>query len=130
MGAWLADIAYVGNHGVHLPIQKEFNAIPRQYLSTYTAGYDANENTAIGTSVTNPFFGIAPSTVTLGSSKTVAANQLLRPYPQFTSVSAYVTSGMAIYHSFQAQLTRRFIHGASMTSAFTWSKSMDASQYL
>jgi hypothetical protein len=129
-GAWLADIAYVGNHGVHLPIQKEFNAIPRQYLSTYTAGYDANENTAIGTSVTNPFFGIAPSTVTLGSSKTIAANQLLRPYPQFTSVSAYVTSGSAIYHSFQAQLTRRFVHGASMTSAFTWSKSLDATQYL
>ena len=130
MGAWLADIAYVGNHGLHLPIQREFNAIPRQYLSTYTAGYDANENTAIGTSVTNPFFGIAPNTVTLGSSKTIAVNQLLRPYPQFTSVSAYVTDGMSIYHSFQAQLTRRFVHGASLTSAFTWSKSMDASQYL
>ncbi len=129
-GAWLADVAYVGNHGVHLPIQKEFNAIPRQYLSTYTAGYDANENTAIGTSVTNPFYGIAPSTVSLGSSKTIAANQLLRPYPQFTSVSAYVTDGMSIYHSFQAQLTRRFTHGANLTSAFTWSRSMDATQYL
>ncbi len=130
MGAWLADIAYVGNHGVHLPIQKEFDAVPRQYLSTYTAGYDANENTAIGTSVTNPFYGIAPNTVTLGSSKTIAINQLLRPYPEFTSVSAYITSGSSIYHSFQAQLTRRFTHGASLTSAFTWSKSLDATQYL
>lgn len=130
MGAWLADIAYVGNHGVHLPIQKEFNAIPRQYLSTYTAGYDANENTALSTSVTNPFYGIAPNTVSLGSSKTIAVNQLLRPYPQFTSVSAYVTSGMSVYHSLQAQLTRRFTHGASVTSAFTWSKSLDATQYL
>ncbi len=129
-GAWLADIAYVGNHGLHLPIQKEFNAIPQQYLSNYTAGYDANENTALSTSVTNPFSGIAPSTVTLGSSKTIAVNQLLRPYPEFTSVSAYITSGSSIYHSFQAQLTRRFTHGASMTSAFTWSKSLDATQYL
>jgi hypothetical protein len=80
--------------------------------------------------VTNPFYGIAPNTVTLGSSKTIAANQLIRPYPQFTSVSAYTTNGMSIYHSFQSQLTRRFTHGASLTAAFTWSKSMDASQYL
>jgi hypothetical protein len=129
-GAWLADIGYVGNHGVHQLIQQEYNAIPRQYLSSYTAGYDANENTAVGTSVTNPFYGIAPNTVTLGSSKTIAANQLIRPYPQFTSVSAYTTNGMSIYHSFQSQLTRRFTHGASLTAAFTWSKTMDASQYL
>jgi len=129
-GAWLADVAYVGNHGVHLPIQREFNSIPRQYLSTYTAGYDATENTALGTAVTNPFFGIAPSTVSLGSSKTIAVNQLLRPYPEFTSVSSYETSGSSIYHSLQTQLTRRFTHGASLTSAFTWSKSLDATQYL
>jgi hypothetical protein len=132
MGPWLADIAYVGNHGVHQPIEQEFNAIPRQYLSTYTGGYDANENTAITQSsgVNNPFYKIAPSTVSLGSSKTIAVNQLIRPYPQFTSVSAYTTSGMSIYHSAQAQLTRRFTHGASLTAAFTWSKSMDASQFL
>ncbi len=130
MGSWLADVAYVGNHGLHQPIQQEFNAIPRQYLSSYTAGYDANENTAMSTSVTNPFYGIAPNTVSLGTSKTIAANQLVRPYPQFTSVSAYTTSGMSIYHSLQSQLTRRFTNGASLTAAFTWSKSLDASQFL
>ncbi|HXS14086.1 MAG TPA: carboxypeptidase-like regulatory domain-containing protein [Acidobacteriaceae bacterium] len=131
-GSWLADIAYVGNHGVHLPIQQEFNAIPRQYLSTYTAGYDLAENTAITQSsgVNNPFYQIAPNTVSLGTSKTIAVNQLLRPYPQFTSVSAFETSGMSIYHSFQSQLTRRFTHGASLTAAFTWSKSMDATDFL
>lgn len=131
MGSWLADISYVGNHGVHLPIQQEFNAVPRQYLSTYTAGYDANENTAITTSsgINNPFYGV-PNAGSFASSKTTSVSQLLRPYPQFTSVSAYETSGMSIYHSLQGLLTRRFTHGASLTSAFTWSKSMDATQFL
>jgi len=129
-GAWLADIAYVGNHGLHLPIQKDFDAVPQQYLSTFTNGSDVTENTAMSAQVPNPFKGIAPSTVSLGSSSNLGVSQLLRPYPEFTDVSAYITSGSSIYHSFQAQLTRRFTHGASVTSAFTWSKSLDATQYL
>ncbi len=129
-GSWLAEVDYVGNHGVHQPIQKEFNAIPRQYLSSYTAGYDATVNTALTTTVNNPFYNVIPNTVSLGSSKTVAVSQLLKPYPEYTSVSAYITEGMSIYHSAQAQLVRRFAGGASLTSAFTWSKTMDASQYL
>jgi hypothetical protein len=129
-GAWLADVSYVGNHGVHLPIQKEYNAIPAQYLSTYTAGFDADVNTKLTTTVNNPFYQVLPNTVSLGSSKTIAVSQLVKPYPQFTSVSAYITSGSSIYHSLQASLLRRFSNGASFTSAFTWSKSLDATQYL
>jgi hypothetical protein len=129
-GSWIADLSYVGNHGLHLPIQKEYNAIPAQYLSTYTAGYDADENTRMTTTVNNPFYGVIPNTVSLGSSKTTTPAQLLRPYPQFTSVSAYISSGMSIYHSLQASLNRRFSNGVSFTSSFTWSKSMDATQYL
>lgn len=129
-GSWLADVTYVGNHGVHLPIQKEFNAVPRQYLSTYTAGYDADVNTTLSTAVSNPFYKVLPNTVSLGSSKTEPISQLVKPYPEFTSVSAFVTSGMSIYHSFQASVVRRFTNGASFTSAFTWSKSLDATQFL
>lgn len=129
-GAWLADISYVGNHGVHLPVQYQYDSVPAKYLSTYTGGYDADINTALSQTVNNPFYKVLPSTVSLGSSKTVAVNQLIRPYPEFTGVSAYITSGMSIYHSFQATTTRRFTNGASFTSAFTWSKSLDATQYL
>jgi Carboxypeptidase regulatory-like domain len=124
-GAWLATVDYVGNHGLHLPIQKEYDAIPRQYLSTVTNGYDVNISNALSTAVANPFVNLIPN-----ASKTATIAQLLRPYPEFTSVTAYITSGTSIYHSLQAQLLRRFSNGASLTSAFTWSKSMDATQYL
>lgn len=129
-GAWLADVSYVGNHGVHLPIQYQYDPVPAKYLSKYTGGYDADINTTMSTTVNNPFYKVLPNTVSLGSSKTVAINQLIRAYPEFTGVSAFITSGMSIYHSFQATTTRRFTNGASFTSAFTWSKSLDATQYL
>ena len=129
-GVWLAAVDYVGNHGVHLPIQKEYDAIPSQYLSTATNGYDADTFTRDNATVNNPFYNVLPNTVSLGSGKTTNVSQLLRPYPEFTSVTAYITSGMSIYHALQAQLNRRFTNGASLTTAFTWSKSLDAIQYL
>jgi hypothetical protein len=130
-GSWLADVSYVGNHGVHLPIQREYNAIPAQYLSTYTGGWDQTANNNVGTTtVSNPYKGVIPSSVSAGSASTVSVGSLLKPYSEFTSVSAYLTSGMSIYHSAQAQLIRRFSNGASFTSALTWSKSLDATQYL
>jgi Carboxypeptidase regulatory-like domain len=129
-GAWLAAADYVGNHGVHLPIQKEYDAVPPSYLSTATNGYDATAFTNLNATVNNPFYTVLPSTVSLGSGKTTNVSQLLRPYPEFTSVTAYITSGMSIYHSLQAQLLRRFVNGSSLTTAFTWSRSLDATQYL
>ena len=124
-GAWLAEVDYVGNHGLHLPIAKDFNAISKQYLSTVTNGFDAGINTTLGSTVNNPFAKLIPNATT-----TTTVYQLLRPYPEFGSVTGYITSGSSIYHSLQAQLVRRFVNGASLTSAFTWSKSMDATQYL
>jgi hypothetical protein len=124
-GSWLAAVDYVGNHGVHLPVQKEYNAVPQQYLSTVNSGYDAGINTALNPSVTSPFINLIPNAAT----KISIAN-LLRPYPEFGSVTAYITSGSSIYHALQAQLLRRFTNGASLTTAFTWSKSLDSTQYL
>jgi hypothetical protein len=128
-GSWLAAIDYVGNRGVHLPVQKEFDAVPQQYLSTNTSGYDKATFNTLNASVNNPFNGIIPATASLGSSKTTVA-QLLRPYPEFTSVTAYIDNGSSIYHSIQGQLNRRFSSGVSLTNAFTWSKVLDATQYL
>lgn len=128
-GSWLAALDYVGNHGVHVPVQKDYNAIPSQYLSTINNGYDRTTFDRLNGNVNNPFNGVIPSTASLGSSRTNVA-QLLRPYPEFTNVTAYLNNGMSIYHGLQAQLNRRFQSGLSLTTAFTFSKTLDASQYL
>lgn len=134
-GSWLGMIAYVGNHGVHLPINQQYNTIPRQYLSTQNNGLDYTEYLTMNpaTAPSNPFYykntpGMPNSGV--GSSSTTSVGALLLPYPEFGNISAWVDNGMSSYHSFQAMAVRRFTNGASFTSAFTYSKTMDATQFL
>src|SRR5436190_23825193 len=76
------------------------------------------------TTVPNPFYGII-ATGTL-STPTIQLGQLLRPFPQFTSVIATNNSyGDSIYHSLQAKLERRFSNGFSFLLSYTYSKLID-----
>ncbi|MFC6647468.1 carboxypeptidase regulatory-like domain-containing protein [Granulicella cerasi] len=140
-GQFIASIDYVGNHGVHLPVGqsssgtnsggREYNAVYRQNLSTVQNAYDYGNNTALTQTVTNPFYGILPSGAVnnLGSSTTYVYN-FLRPFAEYGSVNAYTTDGMSMYHSLQAMVQKRFSSGLSMTAAFTWSRTTDATTFL
>lgn len=108
----LLDVAYAGNKGTALPVDIPANQLPDQSLSM---------GSALLTQVANPFFGI----VTTGplSSGTVAARQLLRPFPEFNGVSIRaVREGNSIYHALQAKVERRFSGGLSLLAAYTFSK--------
>src|SRR5206468_8196952 len=52
--------------------------------------------------------------------------QLLRPFPRFTTVAFYRNNvGHSTYHSFQSRLERRFSKGLTLTAAYTFSKLID-----
>ena len=52
--------------------------------------------------------------------------QLLRPYPQYTTVSLYRNNvGTTIYHGFYAKLEQRFSRGLSYLVSYTRSKLVD-----
>src|ERR1019366_2587673 len=52
------EIAYIGNHSVHLPVAStQLNAIPQAYLSKSPAR-DQTTISLLGSSVTNPFAGL------------------------------------------------------------------------
>jgi len=75
--------------------------------------------------VQNPFFGEIPANTSLGTS-TIARGQLLRPYPQFTTVTLYRNNiGHSTYHSFQSRLEKRFSRGLTFTVAYTFSRLID-----
>ena len=76
----------------------------------------------------NPFYPLLPSTSLSGS--TVAVSQLLRPYPQFTSISSTTNDGFSRYHSLQVSVQKRFTKAYLVTVAYTWSKYMEAITYL
>src|SRR5204863_9191064 len=72
----VVEAAYSGSRGEHFWQEHRFNAANPIYLAL---------GTATAQQVTNPFFGkIATGTL---SAPTVAARQLLLPYPQYTSIT-------------------------------------------
>jgi hypothetical protein len=107
------DLAYAGSRGVHLHTNNQnIDFLPDKYLPM---------GTALDNQVANPFYSL----ITQGplSSATVAASQLLLPYPQYTGMSiAGAGWGDSIYHSFQAKVERRFRGGGTLLVAYTNAK--------
>jgi hypothetical protein len=117
----------VGSFSEHIPVSRELNATPRQYFSTSPVRDDAANN-FLSQQVPNPFAGLLPGTNINGAN--VARSQLLRPYPQFTSVTALETIGTSDYTSFQGRVERRLANGFTVQVAYTWSKTMTETGYL
>jgi hypothetical protein len=82
------QLAYVANHGVHMPVNQDIN----------------NPSTLGGGVTSKPLYQLFGRT---------AATNLV-----FAGFSSN-------YQSLQAQLTRRFSKGLSLTSAYTWSKTLN-----
>ncbi|MCC6367178.1 MAG: TonB-dependent receptor [Bryobacterales bacterium] len=118
-GGILFETAYVGNRGTNLSSSSEsgmdFNQLDPKYLSM---------GSALNQPVANPFYGIVNNGVHL--SRTIARGQLLRPYPQFTSiVPLYYPGSNSIYHAWQNTFKRRFAQGFLFEGSYTWAKMID-----
>ncbi|MBM3782873.1 MAG: TonB-dependent receptor [Acidobacteria bacterium] len=77
--------------------------------------------------VDNPYFG----QITAGplSAARVQRQQILRPFPDYGSVSTWANNGLStIYHSLQASLEKRFSGGVSALLSYTKSKLISESQ--
>ncbi|MEK7406895.1 MAG: TonB-dependent receptor [Acidobacteriota bacterium] len=87
------------------------------------------EQLALGAELTrqapNPFYGMIPASSSLGG-PAIARQQLLRPYPRFTTVTLYRNNvGHSTYHSLQGRIERRFSGGLAFTAAYTFSRLID-----
>jgi hypothetical protein len=112
----LFDVAYTGNHGIHLFADRFIDQLPDQYLSL---------GNQLLNQVPNPFYGkIASGPL---SSPTVSMSQLLLPYPQFSNIilGNGSTYGMSSYNAMYLKVERRFANGFSVLGSFTWAKLMD-----
>jgi len=112
----LFELAYVGSRGVHLAAPNiNLNQVPAEQFS---------QGSVLTQTVPNPFIGQV-STGSL-SGTTVQRAQLLRPYPQFTSVTRNSpTWGASNYHSLQARFQKAMGHGVSTLVSYTFSKNLD-----
>jgi hypothetical protein len=94
-GRTVLDVSYVGSRGKHLPVARNFNAVP----------LDKTESVVLA--------------------GTALAAQQARPNPNVTAFSAFVHEGDSWYQSGQARLTRKFTKHFSIQGTYTFSKSID-----
>jgi hypothetical protein len=80
--------------------------------------------------VRNPFFGIADFAGTPLGNQNVARSQLLRPFPHFQDITVTESNGYSWYHSMQVGVEKRLTKGLTFQASYTWSKLMQAVEYL
>ena len=111
------EVAYVGSKITRV-------GLPDTNLNQLTVD-QLREGASLQTRVTNPYFGTIPRSSSLGD-PTIPRAQLLKPYPQYTTVSLYRNNvGTTIYHGFTAKLEQRFSRGLSYLVTYTRSKLVD-----
>src|SRR5207248_1661752 len=85
-GNMVFEMAYIGNHAVHLLLDRALDAVPAQYLSTSPVRDQATID-YLGFLVANPFANLLPGSASLNGS-TVSRQSLLTPFPQFAPTSS------------------------------------------
>jgi len=121
----LIQVAYAGNHAVHLATTSALNAIPAQYLSR-TGQADPAVISALSAVVANPFANLLPGTALNGATTTVGT--LLRPFPQFSGDGGVTvgdrTNGSSYYNSIQLGIQKRYSNGLQFMGNFSHSRTM------
>lgn len=112
-----ADVSYVGNITRGLPLNIEYNFIPLAELNKPAAYYTQL--------LPNPMAGLVPLNAAKNGA-TITRQQLLQPYPQYTSVQARaVNIGKQRYDAMQSSVVKRFSSGLSFAVNFTISKTLE-----
>ncbi len=113
----LLDVAYVGTRGLKFPSDRQLNQLPDTAMGL---------GDALTNKTANPFLGrIAVGAL---SADTVAAAQLLRPFPHFRQVTSTAAGwSSSRYHALQVKLEKRHSRGFGALLAYTYSKVMDDS---
>jgi hypothetical protein len=114
---WNVETGYIGSKNTRLGIpDANINQLPAQDLSL---------GSALLARVPNPYFGQIPAISSLGGA-TIAEQQILRPYPRFTSVALFRDNvGSSSYNALALKLDKRFSHGLTLSAAYTFSKLID-----
>lgn len=123
-GRFLIEASYVGNRGTQLNLNRNINATPLNVLST-SPTRDQPQINYLAQQFRNPFAGTAPI-----YGQNIARSALLRPYPQFGDIIRIEPTGYSWYHALQMRFEKRLGSGFSFQSSYTWSKAMQATEFL
>jgi hypothetical protein len=115
------QIGYMGNRGRKLLYgNPNINA---NQLSDQLLGLQSK----LDQQVPNPFFGVLDPSTPLGSQSTIAYNQLLRPFPEFTSIgwTRSLPGARSSYNALDLKYNWSFSAGFNALVTYRWSKALD-----
>ncbi len=124
-GKILADITFFTNLGRSQPYNYDVNQVdPRIGIRV---------GNAVTASVANPFFGTLPADKMPGQLRTqrnVAVSELLRPYPQYSSLVETLRGGVGNrYKALQMQFQRPFVNGFNMVIGYNYNREQNQEFY-
>jgi hypothetical protein len=135
-GRIVLEVAYVGNHAVHLAAgstpansgNQNLNYIPKQYLSASPTRDQATID-SLSALVPNPFANLIPGVGLNGT--TVGRSTLLQPFPEFGRVFVQNANGASSYfESLNVRIEKRYSRGLSLLANYTYSKLIEKVRYL
>lgn len=119
----LFEIGYNGNRGRKLLYGNpnlDADQLPDQFLAL---------GNQLNAQVPNPFAGVADPSTYLGSpnTTTIAYNEMLRPFPQFTYLqwTRSLPGARSSFNALEAKYNYRFNAGLSLLVTYQWSKALD-----
>jgi hypothetical protein len=130
------EFTFVHSAGRDLPVLRDLNPVPAQYLVN-PANYDQTTiaaaitaaNTFLNATVSNPLRGLVPGNSTYNAN-TIQRRRILAPYPQFAALSVTEYNGTSSYQSYSVQFVKRFTRGLSLNGSYTFSRERITAQYL
>ena len=132
------EATVVLSRGANLPVLRQLNYIPRQYLNDLSGGVTdpatilntiAATQTFLNAAVPNPFRGLVPQNAPLNS-PTITRRSLLTAYPQFQDLIVTEYNGTNDYRSLQLQANRRFTQGLSLNASYTYAHERERTRRL
>jgi hypothetical protein len=127
-GNIMIDASYVGSRTKAAIVSKPVNELSLDALALGDSTKGGNPN-YLNTQVPNPFANLIPGTAL--DNATVARQQLLRPYPQFSSFMMMDRNdGEIWYNALQVTFDKRYSRGLTLLATYTLSKNVEALSYL
>ena len=131
------EATFVYSRGYDLPVLRQLNYVPRQYLNNFAGVTDVTAinaavtatQTFLNQTVANPFRGLVPQNSTLNAA-TIQRRFLLTAFPQFQDLVVTEYNGTSEYRSLQLQLQKRLSRGVSFNASYTLSRDMEKTRRL
>ena len=125
--------SYAGLRGQHLPISLPRNPLPDSVVAQAAADPNCSSGSIgscfLNVQVANPFYPNIGQGVL--RNPMVTRNQLLRPFPQYGSISnSGHYAGISNYNSLELKAQKRMAGGGQLLVAYTFSKLLTNAEYL